>query len=333
MTNRANSENHSAQRHVPVMVREVLAALNPTAGAVYIDGTFGAGGYARAILSAQACWVIGIDRDANAVAAGKDMARAHGGKLTVIEGHFGDMVRILAEQGVAKADGVVLDLGVSSMQIDDPERGFSFAADGPLDMRMGGGGETAADLVNRLDEKELANVIFEFGEERRARAVARAIVAARATTPIRRTGELADIVARVVRREPGLHPATRTFQALRIYVNDELGELARGLCAAEQILAAGGRLVVVSFHSLEDRLVKRFLHLRSGKTAGGSRHQPAQEAARAASFRLLFAGAKRPQDDEIRGNSRARSARLRAAERTAAAAWPADDLEDVLRAA
>jgi 16S rRNA (cytosine1402-N4)-methyltransferase len=310
--------------HIPVMTAEVVAALNPSPGKVYIDATFGAGGYSRAIAQAAACRVFGLDRDPSAVALGREMAKSCDGRLTVIEGRFGDMVGLLAANGIAKADGVAFDLGVSSFQIDQPERGFSFAQDGALDMRMGPGGDTAADLVNRLEEKELAQLIFEFGEERRARAIARAIVRARAQAPIQRTGELAKIVSGVVRREPGLHPATRTFQALRIRVNDELGELSRGLAAAEQLLVAGGRLAVVSFHSLEDRMVKRFVDRRSGKTAGTSRHLPAPPAPRAPTFRWLSAGAKRPGQSEIEANPRARSAKLRAAERTDAPAWPAD---------
>jgi 16S rRNA (cytosine1402-N4)-methyltransferase len=313
-----------AATHIPVMAAEVVAALNPSPGKVYIDATFGAGGYSRAIMQAAACWVFGLDRDSGAIALGREMAKSCNGRLTVIEGRFGDMVALLAANGITKADGVALDLGVSSMQIDQSERGFSFARDGVLDMRMGPSGDTAADLVNRLEEKELAQLIFEFGEERRARAVARAIVRARSAAPIERTGELAKIVASVVRREPGLHPATRTFQALRIRVNDELGELSRGLHAAEQLLVAGGRLAVVSFHSLEDRMVKRFIDRRSGKTAGTSRHLPAPPAPRAPSFRWLISGAKRASAGEIEANPRARSAKLRAAERLDAPAWPAD---------
>ncbi len=318
--------------HRPVLLKEVLDALAPRDGAIYVDGTFGAGGYSTAILAAADCQVWGIDRDAGAAARGRALAESYGGRLHIVEGRFGEMGELLADK-TGEIDGIALDLGVSSMQLDEAERGFSFRADGPLDMRMEGpaaeGRPTAAEVVNSLPEAELADIIYEYGEERRARQVARAIVAARAEKPITRTGELADIVRGVVKpSRPGkgqkaIDPATRTFQALRIYVNDELGELRRGLEAAEALLGPGGRLAVVSFHSLEDRIVKQFLRERSGQQAGGSRHAPpaAGNPPLAATFTLLFRGTRRPQETESRDNPRARSAQLRAAERTDAPAW------------
>jgi 16S rRNA (cytosine1402-N4)-methyltransferase len=321
--------------HRPVLLKEVLDALAPRDGAIYVDGTFGAGGYSTAILAAADCQVWGVDRDAGAAARGRILADSYDGRLHIIEGRFGDMGELLADK-IGAVDGVALDLGVSSMQLDEAGRGFSFRADGPLDMRMEGpaaeGRPTAADAVNSLPEEDLADIIYEYGEERRARQVARAIVAARAEKPIARTGELADIVRGVVKPpkasgrpakgQKAIDPATRTFQALRIYVNDELGELRRGLEAAEALLGPGGRLAVVSFHSLEDRIVKQFLRERSGRQAGGSRHAPpaAGETPPAATFTLLFRGTRRPQEDESRANPRARSAQLRAAERTDAPA-------------
>ncbi len=305
--------------HIPVMRDQVLAALAPRDDATYVDGTFGGGGYSEALLARARCRVFGIDRDPAAVRCGRRLAQRHGGRLTVIEGRFGEMERLLARFSPGPIAGVALDLGVSSQQLDTPERGFSFRHDGPLDMRMGGDGETAADLIARLSEQALAELIRGFGEERFARRIARAIAAARARQPIRRTGELAAIVRSAVPRpEPGLDPATRTFQALRIFVNDELAELASGLQAAERVLAAGGRLVVVSFHSLEDRIVKSFLAERSGR-GGSSRHLP--EAIRdLATFHVLTKRPVVPDAAEIAANPRARSAKLRAGERTAAPA-------------
>ncbi len=308
--------------HLPVMVKEVVEALSPRAGALYIDATFGAGGYASAILDAADCKVCGIDRDPAATGRAAALERRHPGRLTIIIGRFGDMVELLQRHGITRVDGIAFDLGVSSMQIDDPARGFSFRADGPLDMRMGAtdstGGPSAAEIVNTLPEQTLADIIFRLGEERRARAVARAIVAARAERPIARTLELAEIVRRAVGRSAaGIDPATRSFQALRIYVNDELGELDRGLSAAEVLLNPGGRLAVVSFHSLEDRAVKSFLRSRSGAEPRASRHQPyAVRNTPQPSFRQLFRGALTPGAEEVKANPRARSARLRAAERT-----------------
>lgn len=321
-------------RHKPVLCKEVLEALAPRDGAIYVDGTFGAGGYSRALLEAADCRVWGIDRDHAAVVAGRRMAKDFDGRLQVIEGRFGDMEALLADEVREAFDGIALDLGVSSMQLDEAERGFSFRFDGPLDMRMEGPDSdakasrpSAADLVNGLPEAELADIIYRYGEERRSRQVARAIVEARSDKPITRTGELAELVRAVVK--PGgkrggakaIDPATRTFQALRIQVNDELGELERGLEAAEALLAPGGRLAVVSFHSLEDRQVKQFLRERSRETPAGSRHLPPAQNAEdyRPTFRPLFGGSKRAGEAECRENPRARSAHLRAAERNAAA--------------
>jgi len=303
--------------HTPVMLAEMLAALSPRAGGIYLDGTFGGGGYSRAILDAAPCIVWAIDRDPAAVARGAALAQCYPGRLHVIEGGFGAMLGLLAAHGVHSLDGVVLDLGLSSYQIDDPARGFSFRADGPLDMRMGASGPTAADLVARLPEAELADTLYQFGEERLSRRIARAIVTARAEAPIDTTQRLADIIRAVVPRSgDGIDPATRSFQALRIRVNDELGEITRALQDAVSLLAPGGRLVVVSFHSLEDRLVKTFFTAQSGRTPSPSRHDPRGMASRApAGFRLLTGKPQRPTDAETRQNPRARSARLRALQR------------------
>jgi 16S rRNA (cytosine1402-N4)-methyltransferase len=312
----------TAPAHISVLRDAVVASLMPKAGGCYVDGTFGAGGYSEALLCSADCRVWGIDRDPDALAFGAALKVRYPDRLTMIEGNFGDMDRLLGERGIQTVDGVALDLGVSSMQLDRAERGFSFRQDGPLDMRMARQGESAADLVNRLDETELANLIYDFGEERFSRRIASAIVQAR---PISRTSELAQIVRRAIpKKGDGIDPATRTFQALRIAVNDELGELTRGLSAAERMLAPGGRLAVVTFHSLEDRPVKSFLQQRAGKVPGGSRHLPASAAPRAPSFRLLNSKPLAAEMEEIRINPRARSAKLRAAERTTAPSWPAD---------
>lgn len=313
----------NARLHDPVMLDEMVSALDPRDGGVYLDGTFGAGGYAQAIVQAADCAVLAIDRDADAIARGREMERNYPGRLTVLHGRFGEMSSLLKTQGVREVDGVVLDLGVSSPQLDRADRGFSFRFDAPLDMRMDRSGPTAADIVNRLDEAELANIIRRLGEDRLAKRIAGSIAAARAETPITRTAELAEIVRRVApRAKDGLDPATRTFMALRMHVNDELGELDRGLEGAERLLAAGGRLVVISFHSLEDRKVKRFLRTRSAQGAGVSRHAPAPGRRRAPSFDLLQRRALKPRRTEIEKNPRARSARLRAAVRTKHPAWP-----------
>ncbi|HKB23292.1 MAG TPA: 16S rRNA (cytosine(1402)-N(4))-methyltransferase RsmH [Methyloceanibacter sp.] len=314
-------------RHIPVMLSEVLHALEPKSGAIIVDGTFGAGGYSKAILEAAECEVIAIDRDPEAVAAGRALAAKFPGRLKLVAGRFGAMDEIVNRQGIEAVDGVALDLGVSSMQLDEPERGFSFIHEGPLDMRMGKEGPSASDIVNELSAGELAEIIGKLGEEGRSRAIAKAIVARRAEAPIETTKELSDIVARVLgrKRDEAKHPATRTFQALRLYLNDELDELARGLSAAERLLKAGGRLVVVTFHSLEDRIAKRFFASRSTPAPRGSRHLPeTSDAAFAPSFRLLNRHPIEPNQSEIRRNPRARSARLRAAERTAAPAHGPD---------
>jgi 16S rRNA (cytosine1402-N4)-methyltransferase len=314
-----------APRHVPVLGREAVEMLNPRGGGVYVDATFGAGGYSRAILDAADTRVIGIDRDRTAIAGGFDLVDRSNGRLTLVEDRFSNLAGVCAAQGISAVDGVVMDVGVSSMQVDEAGRGFSFRLDGPLDMRMGQHGPTAADVVARVSEADLASIIYIFGEERHSRAVARAIVAARKETPITTTRALAEIVSKVVWSKPNeIHPATRTFQALRIFVNEELDELHLALSAAEHMLKPGGRLVVVSFHSLEDRVVKNFLGAR-GKTGGGSRHLP-EMAQSAPSFRILTKRPVTAGDNEVRGNPRARSAKLRAAERTDAPPFAADAL-------
>ncbi|MBC7582841.1 MAG: 16S rRNA (cytosine(1402)-N(4))-methyltransferase RsmH [Tardiphaga sp.] len=312
-------------RHIPVLGREAVAALNPHAGGVYVDATFGAGGYSRMFLETPGTRVIGIDRDRTAVPGGFDLVERSDGRLTLVEDRFSHLADVCAAQGDALVDGVVMDVGVSSMQIDQSERGFSFRFDGPLDMRMGHDGPTAADVVATASEADLANIIYIFGEERYSRAVAKAIVAARAEAPITTTHELVAIISKVVWAKPGeIHPATRTFQALRIFVNEELDELHIALAAAERVLKPGGRLAVVSFHSLEDRIVKNFMVERS-KTGGGSRHVPevSQDRPR---FTLVN---KRPiiaGGEEVSNNPRARSAKLRVAERTEAPALEAGPL-------
>lgn len=307
--------------HVPVMVDAVIEALAPRDGALYVDATFGAGGYTCALLAAANCRVAAIDRDPDAVRRGYDLAAGYDGRLAIFEGNFGNMERLLAPADAAIA-GIAFDLGVSSLQFDTPERGFSFRRDGPLDMRMGGGGHSAADLVSSLPEAELARLLRELGEERHARRIARAVARTRLQHPIRRTIELADIVrAAIPSAEPGLDPATRTFQALRIAVNDELGELDRGLEAAERLLMPGGRLVVVAFHSLEDRRVKEFLRQRSTTASRPSRHEPPAPDTAPPSFCLVHRRPIKPSADEVARNPRARSARLRTAERTAARPW------------
>ena len=308
----------SAEPHVPVLLDAVIESLG-TAGGLTVDGTFGAGGYTRALLEQDpALQVVAIDRDPTAIAAGQALVAEAGGRLRLVPGRFGDLDTLLAEAGVPLVDRVVLDIGVSSMQLDVPERGFSFRNDGPLDMRMGADGPTAADIVNDADEVVLADIIYHYGEERRSRAVARAIFEARRRGRIETTAQLAELVAGVVRVEPGshIHPATRTFQGLRIAVNDELGELVRALHAAERVLKPGGRLAVVTFHSLEDRIVKQFFAARSGRSAQGSRHLPGAPAEAVRSFCLVTKGPVLPGEAETARNPRARSAKLRAAERT-----------------
>ena len=305
--------------HIPVMLPEVLATLTPRDGATYLDATFGGGGYASAILEAADCTLWAIDRDPDAIARGAAIAERFPGRLHLLHGSFAEMLDLLAARGVQRLDGVVMDLGLSSFQIDDPARGFSFRMDGPLDMRMDRAGPTAADLVASLGEAELADTLYELGEERLSRRISKAIVQARAEAPITTTGQLAAVIRRVVPKDAsGIDPATRSFQALRIRVNDELGQVERALTQAASLLTEGGRLVVVSFHSGEDRLVKRFMTEAAGRLPAPSRHDPRGLTDRTrAKFRLLSTRAGRPTDAEIARNPRARSARLRALERLA----------------
>lgn len=310
----------TAPAHIPVLLDEVLTALRPVAGEVHVDGTFGAGGYSQAILDHGAT-VIAIDRDPDAIRGGAAVAEASAGKLILVEGRYADLDAHVAAHGHPQVDGVVLDIGVSSMQIDQPERGFAFSEDGPLDMRMEQQGESAAEWLDRATETEIADVLYLYGDERKSRRVARAIVAAR---PLRRTAELRNVVRKALGYHPGMpkDPATRSFQALRIVVNDELGELERGLAAAERVLKPGGRLVVVTFHSLEDRLVKAFLRTRSGSDAAGSRHLPAQVHAGPSPTFAAVSRPVRPGEAELTRNPRARSATLRSGVRTTAPHWP-----------
>jgi 16S rRNA (cytosine1402-N4)-methyltransferase len=319
------TEPAARSRHIPVLGREVLTSLQPREGGTYVDATFGAGGYSRAILETPQTRVIGIDRDRTAIAGGFELVEQSNGRLTLIEDRFSNLAEVCSAQGVTSVDGVVMDIGVSSMQLDEAGRGFSFRSQGPLDMRMGQDGPTAADVIATASEADLANIIYIFGEERHSRAIARAIVAARQQEPITSTRALADLVSKIVRGKPGdIHPATRTFQGLRIFVNGELDELHLALAAAEQVLKPGGRLVVVSFHSLEDRIVKNFLNERA-KASGGSRHQP-ETALAPPSFTILTKRPVTAQEDEVSANPRARSAKLRAAERTDAPLHPPGDL-------
>lgn len=306
----------SGAPHIPVLLDEVVAALAPQPGDVIVDATFGAGGYTRRLLDCGAT-VHAFDRDPDAIAAGRRWAETQTDppRLVLHPRRFSEMVASLAEAGVSEVDGVVMDIGVSSMQLDQPERGFAFAADGPLDMRMGQDGESAADFLNTAAEGAIADVLYQYGEERQSRRVARAIVAAR---PLTTTGQLAAVVRRALGHKPGApkDPATRSFQAIRIHINAELDELHAGLAAAETLLGTGGRLAVVSFHSLEDRIVKQFLREASGAVAGGSRHLPVARAAAEPTFTAVSKGI-RPSDQEVAGNPRSRSATLRAATRTA----------------
>lgn len=298
--------------HIPVLLNEVLAALSPKDGGVYVDGTFGAGGYAVAILEAANCRVIGIDRDPKAIALASDLQKKYGERLVLINARFSQMAEVVS----GKVDGVALDLGVSSMQIDNAERGFSFQKDGALDMRMSGEGMTAADVVNTLPEAELADIIYKYGQERFSRKVAAAIAARRKDMPFTSTLDLAGVVATIVpRAKDGIHPATRTFQALRIYVNDELGELQKGLAAGAALLKPSGKLAVVSFHSLEDGIVKAFMQEKAGKVPAASRYMPVKNEPLAQDFRLLNKKPLLPGDEEVRLNPRSRSAKLRVLEK------------------
>jgi 16S rRNA (cytosine1402-N4)-methyltransferase len=307
--------------HVPVLLAAVLAALQPADGEVYADLTFGAGGYSRAFLNAADCEVIGFDRDPDAIAAGQDLVLAAASRLRLVEAAFGDFADALNGTSL---DGVVMDIGVSSMQLDQAERGFSFMKDGPLDMRMARAGQSAADVVAHYSAERLADIIYVFGEEPKSRAIGRAIVKARGEAPIFTTKQLVAAIERATgphRPHLRTHPATKTFQALRIYVNDELGQLVDALLAAERVLKPGGRLVVVTFHSLEDRIVKQFFAERCGNLPSGSRHAPGPLDQRAPSFSLLHKGHVGADDMEVAVNPRARSAKLRAAVRTSAEAW------------
>jgi 16S rRNA (cytosine1402-N4)-methyltransferase len=313
-------------RHIPVLARPAIDWLAVRPGGIYVDATFGAGGYARIILETPHTHVIGIDRDPLAIVQGDPLVSQAQGRLKLVADRFSNLESIVG--GVSRVDGIVFDLGVSSMQLDEAARGFSFRLDGPLDMRMGGTGPTAADVIARASERDLATIIAALGEERRARAVARAFVRERGKRAIDSTSVLAEIVSAVVRpRDRSIHPATRTFQALRIFVNDELSELTLGLAAAERVLKPAGRLVVVAFHSLEDRIVKNFLAMRSRGPAG-SRHRP-QALAAAPTFRVLTRRPITPDQSEVVANPRARSAKLRAAERTEAPSR-GDDFADLL---
>lgn len=301
--------------HTSVLLGEVLEALEPAPGKLIVDGTFGAGGYSRAFLAAGA-QVVAFDRDPSA----RRFAQGLGEQFRLVDARFSEMAQ---ELGEGAADGVALDLGVSSMQLDQAERGFSFMRDGPLDMRMGADGPTAADIVNTAEAAELARIFFVYGEERQSRRVASFIVRRRAEQPFTRTLDLAEVIERALggRRGAKVHPATRSFQGLRIAVNEELSELEAGLVAAERVLKTGGRLAVVTFHSLEDRIAKAFFAERAGKTPGGSRHAPPVEAGAPPSFQLLFNGARAPGDEETASNPRARSAKLRVGVRTSAPVW------------
>ncbi len=314
----------NASPHIPVLLDRVIDALAIRPGERHIDATFGAGGYSRAML-ARGATVVAFDRDPSAIAGGADLVAQAGGALTLVEAEFSRLDQALAERNMIPVDGVTMDIGVSSMQLDQPERGFSFQAEGPLDMRMSQAGMSAAEFLNSADEAEIADILYEYGEEPRSRAVARAIVAAR---PISTTTAFANVVRRALGHRPHdkKDPATRSFQAIRIHLNRELGELADGLTAAERVLGPGGRLAIVTFHSLEDRLVKRFLRERSGAEPGASRHLPPSSARAAPSFEQV-ARPVRADDAEVARNPRARSATLRVARRTSAVAWPKRDCQ------
>lgn len=310
--------------HLPVLLAEVMTALDPKDGEIYVDGTYGGGGYALRVLQAADCKLYGIDRDLDAITRAERMAEEQP-RLVPLLGRFGEMDALLLNNGVTEVDGVMLDIGVSSFQIDQSARGFSFMRDGPLDMRMGQTGPSAKDVINLMSAEDLTAIIRQLGEERQAKRIANVIVDQRKDQPFDTTAQLADCVERAVggRRGKKTHPATLTFQAVRMYVNDELGELARGLTAAEQLLRVGGRLVVVTFHSLEDRLVKQFMRTRSGETGGGSRYMPEVEKGPPPSFDLRRRKAIEAGDEETSSNPRARSARLRVVTRTDAPAWTA----------
>lgn len=302
--------------HIPVLLNEVVESIAPKDGGVYVDGTFGAGGYTRAVLDAADCTVYAIDRDPDAIREGQKLVDAYKGRLHLLHGTFGEMAELMRGEGVDFVDGVMLDIGVSSMQIDRAERGFSFQKDGALDMRMSQNGLSAADVLNTFGEREIADIIYKYGEERFSRRIAAAVVEQRKTAPFKTTLEFADLIRRTVpHKREDIDPATRSFQALRIYVNDELGQLESGLSAAHDLLKAGGRMAVVSFHSLEDRIVKTFMQEKSGKTANPSRYMPVVEK-QAATLKTITKKPILPTESETKFNPRARSARLRVAEKT-----------------
>lgn len=301
--------------HIPVLLNEVVESIAPKDGGVYVDGTFGAGGYTRAVLDAADCTVYAIDRDPDAIREGQKLVDAYKGRLHLLHGTFGEMAELVRGEGVDFVDGVMLDIGVSSMQIDRAERGFSFQKDGALDMRMSQNGLSAADVLNTFGEREIADIIYKYGEERFSRRIAAAVVEQRKTAPFKTTLEFADLIRRTVpHKREDIDPATRSFQALRIYVNDELGQLESGLSAAHNLLKAGGRMAVVSFHSLEDRIVKTFMQEKSGKTANPSRYMPVVEK-QAATLKTITKKPILPTESETKFNPRARSARLRVAEK------------------
>lgn len=301
--------------HIPVLLNEVVESIAPKDGGVYVDGTFGAGGYTRAILDAADCTVYAIDRDPDAIREGQKLVDAYKGRLHLLHGTFGKMAELVRGEGVDFVDGVMLDIGVSSMQIDRAERGFSFQKDGALDMRMSQNGLSAADVLNTFGEREIADIIYKYGEERFSRRIAAAVVEQRKTAPFKTTLEFADLIRRTVpHKREDIDPATRSFQALRIYVNDELGQLESGLSAAHDLLKAGGRMAIVSFHSLEDRIVKTFMQEKSGKTANPSRYMPVVEK-QAATLKTITKKPILPTESETKFNPRARSARLRVAEK------------------
>ena len=330
MTGRGGQRDYTTSgsgRHVPVLLAQVLKALAVNDDETYLDGTFGAGGYTRAILETAECKVLAVDRDITAISGGQALVSQFSGRLSLLQGRFSSMKEIAQSDGISGLDGIVLDLGVSSMQLDHAERGFSFMRDGPLDMRMGQDGETAGDILARLSEKDLSNIFWKLGEERRSRAIAKVIVAEREKEPLIRTAQLAKIVERVLGRRPddAKHPATRVFQALRLFINRELEELVDGLHAAEQVLKPGGRLVVVTFHSLEDRIVKRFFHLKGARKPRPSRHFPGHiDEEKEPCFELINHKAVKPKESEVLANPRARSAQLRAGIRTKAPAFRLD---------
>lgn len=299
------------QPHIPVMLKEVIACLKPFEGATYVDATFGAGGYSKAILDAANCNVLGIDRDPNAVKNAKSLEEKYCGRLKVVKGNFSNIKSILHSNGVKNADGVVFDFGVSSMQLDQAERGFSFSHNGKLDMRMSEEGLSAADVVNKYSEKDLADIIYKYGEEKKSRVIASKIFQFRKIKPFETTKELADLVRDTVKNAGKIDPATKTFQALRIFVNDELGEIEKGLNNAQEILNNNGKIVAVSFHSLEDRIVKETFAKAAGKISNPNRYLPQNNNQKTANFKLETKKPLIPSEEELKINNRARSAKLR----------------------